>query len=187
MYTRHRVVLPRWSVLLPFVLCCILLLRLQTHRAARDAWAWISLQIPQEAPRMVLQPCPWCWWAASNALLRCLLHLHSFLPYLLQVILGTRSSRELQTLKGRSLLLLESRQLYTCKENCHIPQLFLSILSSMATPAADNRVWIHCLCAAKGHCTIYVVFAGNRLPEWNIKCWVQNLQGILKMFPWQYD
>jgi len=106
--------------------------------------------------------------------LRCLLHLCSVLPCPLQVTHWKRSGKELQTLEGRSLQSLKSRELCTCKENCHIPKFFLSILSSMATPAANNRVWIHCLWAAKGHRTICVAFSGKRLPEWNIKCGVQT-------------
>lgn len=138
---------------------------------------WFSLCSPWsvpgegEKPRVTPLILMWCQQCPDLRLL----HLLSLLPCHLQVTHWKRSSKELQTLEGRSLQPTESRKLYTHRENCHIPKLFPSILSSMATPAADNRVWIHCLWAAKGHHTICVLFSGNRLPEWNIKCWMQNL------------
>lgn len=61
-----------------------------------------------------------------------------------------------------------------------------SILSSMAAPATDKRVWIHCLCVAKVITLLCSTF-------WNQTAWMEyemlggKLESILKIFPWQNE
>lgn len=129
--------------------------------------------LPGEGRRGCAMPSPRCWCASGAQLCTCSICTPSC-PVCSRSPTGKGPVKNSKPLKVGACSHCKAER--TRKEICHIPKLFFSsILYSVATPAADYRVWINCLWAAKGHCTICVVFSGNRLPEWNIKCWVQNL------------
>lgn len=140
-------ILLQWSVLLPFVFCFVLLLSLQTCTAAGvNCHGKVGC-----SPRKYLGkvrgdvPCLWCHCASGTQLCACPI-LTLSCPDCLRSPFGRGLIRNYKSLKIGTCGPYKQR---AQKENCHIWRFFLSILSSMAAPATDKRVWIHCLCVAK--------------------------------------
>lgn len=173
-------ILLQWCVLL-----CLLLCPWSSCPACRPAQqlGWIAMakvELPVEGERgcAIL----WCHCASGTQLCACSI-LTLSCPDCHRSLFGRSLVRNYKSLKIGPCGPCKQR---VQKENCHISRFFLSILSSMAAPATDKRVWIHCLCVAK-----VIILLCNTF--WNQAAWMEyemlsgKLESILKIFPWQNE